>query len=169
MSLDVSLILKNKKIKKTSSGIFIRENGSTKEITTEEWNKKNPDKAIENKDVEYKTSEVFDWNITHNLNEMAEKAGLYKPLWRPYMLLENYKKFEDYNEEYQFEEENKMLAECIIKPLEEGLKKLKDNPIYFKKFNPENGWGKYENLVEFSERYLEACKKYPKAEIEISR
>ncbi len=27
--------------------------------------------------------EVFSDNITHNLTEMADAVGLYKPLWRP--------------------------------------------------------------------------------------
>jgi hypothetical protein len=42
MSLDVYLITKEPQIKKASSGIFVRENGQTKEITQEEWNAKNP-------------------------------------------------------------------------------------------------------------------------------
>ena len=42
MSLDVYLITKESQIKKASSGIFVRENGQTKEITQEEWNAKNP-------------------------------------------------------------------------------------------------------------------------------
>jgi hypothetical protein len=29
---------------------------------------------------------VYNANITHNLGKMAEKAGLYETLWRPYRL-----------------------------------------------------------------------------------
>lgn len=28
-------------------------------------------------------TEVFSANITHNLGEMADKAGIYKACWRP--------------------------------------------------------------------------------------
>lgn len=45
MGLNVYLISKEKHTN-TSSGIFIRENGQTKEITEEEWNLKYPNKAF---------------------------------------------------------------------------------------------------------------------------
>ena len=32
-----------------------------------------------------------------------------------------------------------------------------------------NGWGMYEHFVPFVEKYLEACKEYPDAVIEVSR
>ena len=44
MSLDVYLNQKGACLSKKSSGIFIRENGETKEISAEEWNKKQPHK-----------------------------------------------------------------------------------------------------------------------------
>lgn len=94
--------------------------------------------------------EVYSDNITHNLNKMAKEAGIYDCLWRP---LEN-----GYTEAGQ-----------LIELLEEGLKKLQSNPEYYKRFNPENGWGSYEILVEFVQKYLEACEKYPDAEIYVSR
>lgn len=88
--------------------------------------------------------DVYDRNITHNLARMAGKAGLYKHLWRP-------------------EEVKVKKAKDSIKALEKGLEKLKAKPEYFKKFNPESGWGSYEGLVKFVEDYLAACKKYPNA------
>ena len=93
---------------------------------------------------------VFNYNITHNLNKMAEEAGIYKHLWRP-------------------EEIGITNAEQLIEPLEAGLALLKNKPTYFRKFNPENGWGSYEGLVEFVTKYLEACKENPDAEIGVSR
>ena len=33
---------------------------------------------------------VYCANITHNLNVMAGKAGIYEALWRPYKLIEGY-------------------------------------------------------------------------------
>lgn len=93
---------------------------------------------------------VFEANITHNLADMAIKAGLYKALWRP-------------------DENNFVLAEDIIHILEKGLAKLKAKPAYYKKFNPKNGWGDYDNLVSFVEKYMNACEENPKLLIQISR
>lgn len=50
-------------------------------------------------------NEVYDANITHNLNTMAEEAGIYKHLWRP-------------------EELGITKAKDLIEPLAEGLAKM---------------------------------------------
>jgi hypothetical protein len=94
--------------------------------------------------------EVYWANITHNLGEMADKAGIYKALWRP-------------------EEIGAKYAKDIIETVEKGLADLKSRPEYFKQFNSPNGWGMYEHFVPFVEKYLEALKEYPEAEIHISR
>jgi hypothetical protein len=94
--------------------------------------------------------ELYSANITHNLNTMAEKADIYKALWRP-------------------DEIGKEKAGELIELLEKGLSNLKTNPEYFKQFNSPNGWGMYEHFVPFVEKYLEACKLFPDATIEISR
>lgn len=93
---------------------------------------------------------LYDANITHNLGEMADKAGIYKALWRP-------------------EELDKTKASEIIDLLEKGLSDLKARPDYFKTFNSPNGWGLYKHFVPFVEKYLAACKEYPEAIIEVSR
>lgn len=144
MSLDVSLILPEV----TNTGIFIQENGATRELTIDEWNAKFPTFGllIQNRDPEW----VYSENITHNLGEMAEAAGIYHALWRP-------------------EEIRITTAYQLIEPLEYGLNKLRDNPTYYRKYNAPNGWGKYEHLVEFVEKYLAACKRYPTATIRVSR
>jgi hypothetical protein len=98
----------------------------------------------------YPNDDLYWGNITHNLIKMADEAGIYEYLWRP-------------------EEKNITTAEQLIKPLEEGLKKLKADPEYFRKFDSPNGWGLYVHFVPFVEKYLEACKKYPKAIVRISR
>ena len=94
--------------------------------------------------------QVYWANITHNLNKMADEAGIYEALWRP-------------------EEIGKTKASEIVELLEKGLADLKARPEHFKKFNSPNGWGMYENFVPFVEKYLEACKDYPDAIIEVSR
>lgn len=100
--------------------------------------------------VETKPTEVYWRNITHNLTGMAQKAGIYKHLWRP-------------------EEIGITHAKQLIKPLTRGLTKLRKAPDCFKKFNPDNGWGSYEALVSFVEAYLAACIKNPDAEVRVSR
>ncbi len=95
-------------------------------------------------------SRVFDTNITHNLNKMADEAGIYYALWRP-------------------EEKGWKEGKDIIEVLEKGLKELKNRPEHYKKFDAENGWGTYEHFVPFVEEVLKACKEYPDAEIEVSR
>lgn len=93
---------------------------------------------------------VFSRNITHNLSRMADAAGIYFALWRP-------------------EEKDWKLAKDIIPILEDGLKKLKDNPSEYEKFNSENGWGLYIHFVPFVEDVLEKCREYPNAKISVWR
>lgn len=93
---------------------------------------------------------LYSANITHNLGEMADKAGIYYALWRP-------------------EEKGWKTAGDIIPVLEKGLQELRAKPEYFEEFNAENGWGLYEHFVPFVQDYLDACRKYPSAEIEVSR
>ncbi len=100
-------------------------------------------------DISLMTS-VYSANITHNLNEMAGAAGIYKYLWRP-------------------EEVGIYYAENLIDPLTKGLEELKNNPEEYKKYNSENGYGMYEDFVEFVENYICACKKYPDSFVKADR
>ena len=118
----------------------------------------------------YQEKEELYWaNITHNLGNMAEKAGIYEALWRPYKLDPNFKETDDYNMELAFEECREYFAKDIVDILERGLSDLKARPEYFKQFNSFNGWGMYEHFVPFVEEYLEACKDNPDALIKVSR
>lgn len=93
---------------------------------------------------------VFEANITHNLNTMADEAGIYKHCWRP-------------------EEIGITKAEQLIEPLAKAIEAMKLEPARFKKHNAKNGWGLYENFVPWLESYLKACKSYPNATISVSR
>ncbi len=95
---------------------------------------------------------VYSGNITHNLGKMARKAGIYEYLWRPDELDPPITK-----------------AEQLIEPLSVGRDVLLEHADDFRKLNPENGWGDYEGLLQFTEQYLQACKEWPGANIEISR
>ena len=113
---------------------------------------------------------IYDCNITHNLGQMADKAGIYEALWRPHRLKNGYNIPEDDNDaEYKFESENETRAKEIIPYLKKVLKKLKNRPEYYEKFNSSNGWGMYKNFVPFVENYLNACMEYPDAIVEVDR
>jgi hypothetical protein len=94
--------------------------------------------------------EFYSSNITHNLAQMADRAGIYKPIWRP-------------------DEIGITHARQLIEPLTTGLKKLQDNPNLYEQYNSTNGWGTYQQFIPWVVEYLEACKQYPDAKIEVSR
>jgi len=105
------------------------------------------------------TEPVSQWNynITHNLNKMAEACvvgtnhlTLYDVLWRP-------------------EEHGLYFARELTQYLEEGYMNLTSHPEVYKEYNPENGWGSYEGLVKFVYEYWQACKQYPDSEVRANR
>jgi len=151
MSLDVYLKTPGVLRPKTSSGIFIRRDGSTIEISREEWDELHPGQEPATFEPgESPTDVVFHYNITHNLMPMAKEAGLFDALWLPEALMIN-------------------VAKELIKPLTLGLGELVSKPQHYKQFNPKNNWGNYEGLVMFVTRYLAACQEWPEAIIEVSR
>jgi hypothetical protein len=90
------------------------------------------------------------FNITHNLNTMADKAGIYDCLWRP--------------------EENEIsTASDLIPLLDAGIKKLESEPEKYKAMNPENGWGSYDGLLRCAKAILESAIDNPCALISASR
>lgn len=96
------------------------------------------------------TPYLYNANITHNLGRMAEEAGIYEELWRP-------------------EEIGITKAHQLIQPLTDGLTLLKGDPARFQAFDAPNGWGLYVHFVPWVERYLEACKEFPEADVHVSR
>lgn len=94
--------------------------------------------------------EVYSANITHNLGAMAGEAGIYEYLWRP-------------------EEIGITKAKQLIEPLAAGLEKMKADPIKFAAFNATNGWGTYKQFVPWIERYLQACRENPEADVTTDR
>ena len=102
------------------------------------------------KDSGVRGGEIFWKNITHNLSQMADQAGIYQHLWEP-------------------QELDITKANQLIEPLKEGLVRLRAEPDRFKKFNPKNGWGCYEGLIAFVEDYLKACIENPGAIVRVIR
>jgi hypothetical protein len=152
MSLDVYLDAASPPMAPNGgSGIFIRRNGQTVEISREEWERHFPGQEPVVLTAEYGVdTRVYSSNITHNLGKMADAAGIYEHLWRP-------------------EEIGITHAKQLIEPLTNGLELLKSDPGKFEIHNPDNGWGNYEGLVAFVQSYLEACKQYPEASVSASR
>lgn len=141
MSLDI-YIISPEPIKKKSTGIFARIDGATRELTREEVIKHypnvDPNNIVEN---EFETNEFWHRNITHNLHEMASKClaedgetTLAELLWRNNPI-----------------DETKYIAQ-----LYECLTVLREDSRFFKQFNPKNGWGTYEQLVEFVRSFIHA-------------
>lgn len=100
--------------------------------------------------IESRGDEKFSANITHNLNKMAQEAGIYDCLWNA-------------------EESRFLKASDIILILKKGLDWMKKDPDHFKQFNSENGWGTYDHFVPWIEMVLDACKEYPNSLIRISK
>lgn len=151
MSLDVYLTLATPQPKGPHSGIFVRRGGQMVEISREEWDAENPGREpVVMVEDEEESGEVFQANITHNLNGMAKEAGIYEALWRP-------------------DEIGISQARQLIEPLRNGLARLRLNPQHYVKFNPENGWGSYDGFVPWVQTYLDACERYPDATVRVSR
>lgn len=147
MSLDVYLTLPE--ARPVEDRIFIRENGANREISRAEWDARFPDRepvVVEAHD----SVNVYSANITGNLSKMAAEAGLYAALWEPHLV-------------------GLFDAQQLIPPLRDGLALLRSDPERFKQFNPSNGWGDYEALVQFVTNYLAACEQHPTAAVSVWR
>lgn len=101
---------------------------------------------------ELETEIVYDSNITHNLCEMAEEAGIYDPIWNGHLSgigIES--------------------AGELGNILNIAVRHMDLNPEYYKKFNASNGWGTYEQFVPWLEELRDKCLEYPNAKIEVSK
>ena len=94
--------------------------------------------------------ELYSRNITHNVGRMAQAAGIYMCLWRP-------------------EEIGITHAKQMIEPLAKGVALLATEKDLFKTFDSPNGWGMWEHFLPFCMDYLQACRDYPYAQVEVSR
>ncbi len=150
MSLDVFLRTPGE-FRVSEPSVFVRADGATRELTRDEFARQFPGREPVMALLEpNETEEVYSANITHNLNRMADAAGIYKALWRP-------------------DEIGISKASQLIDPLRAGLQRLVETPSEFIQLNPQNGWGTYEGLVAFVGAYLKACEESPDADVSVSR
>ena len=91
----------------------------------------------------------FSANITHNLGDMADAAGIYGILWHP-------------------EDNGITTARQLIVPLIKAVADMRAHPDIYKVHDSENGWGTYADFVPWLERLLEACEANPDARVEVS-
>ena len=159
MSLDLYIISK-KPIRRTGTGIYVRENGRNKELKTKE-------EVLcyfgEDTDVEvkvYETDEVWSGNMTHNLGKMARRVkgkerDLYTLFWRPTESIVTKEWVTEVLRCYTYLKEH----EDELKPLEE------ENRIY-----EDNGesyiWGTFDLLKEFTESLIKCLLDLPYEEEE---
>lgn len=94
-----------------------------------------------------RSDEGYHANITHNLNKMADAAGIYGIVWHP-------------------EENGVTKAADLIDPLEAAIQDMKANPSKYREYDSPNGWGTYKHFVPWLEEYLEACRENPDAKVE---
>lgn len=95
-------------------------------------------------------AEVYSANITHNLNTMAMRVGVYAHLWRP-------------------DEINVTKARHLVAPLTVAVGDMVSGRDYLHRFNQSNGWGSYDGLLEFIQQYRDACERFPDADVSVSR
>lgn len=95
-------------------------------------------------------------NITHNLGEMArhtpvsDTLTLYNVLWRP-------------------EESGLTTTDDIVDLVAEGVRYMITHKDDLIKYNPDNGWGDYDGLLEFAKKVGNACLFNPSCQIEADR
>lgn len=92
--------------------------------------------------------------ITHNLGKMASEVGkvdsdatLYNILWRP--------------DEYFSFDNGHIPVDYVLKRLPDLIYQLVIDKDRLSLFSPENGWGNYQGLLDFSLNYYKACYNNP--------
>ena len=149
---------------KRGTGVYIREDGKTKELKSMAEVKEHfPDADLSQiKVIEYETDEVWHENITHNMNSMADqvpigKHTLYDYLWRP--------------DEIGITHISQEYAIAVFNGLMYLKGHKKELLLFEPPINPETGtrWGSYDLLVDFCVSLVDAIMSidYTKEEYEL--
>jgi hypothetical protein len=129
------------------SGILVRENGQTVEITEEEWERRNPGVTPYRITTPH-TMTVWELNVTHNLVPMARALGVYEAIWCP-------------------EDIGCSQAWGILPMLRDAYHTLRADREDYRSYEPGNGWGTVEGMLDVLSEYLRACAQWPHAAIDV--
>ena len=193
MSLDL-YVKSRTPIRHRGTGVFIRDNGQTRELKTiEEVKAHFPDCDLSDVKVfEYENDELFRLNLTHNLTEMASHALVYendetalaydidkqdfrqKHLSAYYLLWHPEKNGRlDHGTIHHKDEDGEEWLEDTTRITPELLRQLLDVYNYIcahadelRKYNPDNGWGTYEQLRDGTRQLLQVLLEIPEEERE---
>lgn len=91
--------------------------------------------------------EYCSMNYTHNVTPMWELAGVYEELYN----------------------RNGAKAGDIVQILKTGILNMELNPAEFKKLNPPNGWGDYDDALRWLKIFTKHCEDHPNSTIEVSK
>ena len=171
MSLDLTIYGKETR-KVTGTGVFVRSNGTIYELQTlEEVKDALPDSDISHIQVrEYETNQICDLNMTHNLTDMARhipcgKTDAYHLLWHPELIWPEHMFTKHYETEYfSGEAEYMRLHVEWVKCVDEAWKYAAGHEEELSAFNPDNGWGCYEQLLGAMKKIRTALSTVPEAD-----
>jgi len=90
---------------------------------------------------------LLDKNITHNLTGLWRHVGVYDALYMS----------------------DGKLAEEIYPMLVVGVDHMLEKPDECRAFDATNGWGLYVHALPWLQEVAEACRKYPKAKVGVSK
>lgn len=85
------------------------------------------------------------FNYTHNTNRMLRAVGI----------------------DWDHLRGKPLAAVCEVMTL--GINRLKQQPETFRAWNPPNGWGDYDSLIEVLTRIVTAFERHPKAVLGVSQ
>src|SRR5262245_48563987 len=133
--------------------IFVRDQGQTRTMTVEEWQQKYPGRTPMRLLATREADPLWHGTLSHTLAPMAQAANLYEALWCPQTV-------------------GRSTADQMVTVLRQGLAWLESAPDYFVNFELHiyrAHCGTYLDFVTFVRTYLEACRCYPDAHIQVVR
>ena len=145
MSLDL-YIKSNAPVIKKGTGVYVRKDGPTVELKTiEEIHRHFPDSDLSKISIDkYEDCDFWHGNISHNMGRMASKVPIegseltqFDLMWQP----DEHGIVKTGSSGYR----NNVLKEFLY---------MRGNREDLSLLNPENGWGDYDQLLEFTEDYI---------------
>jgi hypothetical protein len=99
---------------------------------------------------------VYDWNLTHNLNQMLESTFLSCTATTPLLVGKG-----SVYQERSWGRLDGHTAKDALPLLAEASKELLTRPDTYRRLEASNGWGRYESLVKVLNEVVMACAENP--------